>query len=64
MRFVRTFFLSEWCFGDPSQDCNVQFRAFDIKAFHDQVLGNGALPLVILEQVIEDWIGEVKSGVA
>jgi uncharacterized protein (DUF885 family) len=38
--------------------------AFDIKAFHDQVLGNGALPLVILEQVIEDWIVEVKSGLA
>ena len=37
---------------------------FDIKAFHDQVLGNGALPLVILEQVVDDWIAEVRSNTA
>lgn len=36
-------------------------ESFDIKAFHDQVLGNGALPLVILERVIEDWILEVQG---
>ena len=28
---------------------------FDIRQFHDQVLGSGALPLDILEQHIKDW---------
>lgn len=36
---------------------------FDIKAFHDQVLGNGALPLTLLEQVVEDWIAATKASV-
>jgi uncharacterized protein (DUF885 family) len=30
--------------------------AFDIRAFHDVVLGGGALPLTILEQRVDDWI--------
>ncbi|MCA6075151.1 DUF885 domain-containing protein [Fulvivirga sedimenti] len=30
--------------------------AFDIRAFHDQVLGTGSLPLVLLEQKIDGWI--------
>jgi len=29
---------------------------FDIRAFHDQVLGTGALPLPVLEKKIDDWI--------
>jgi len=29
---------------------------FDLRAFHDVVLGQGALPLQVLEQVVEDWI--------
>ena len=29
---------------------------FDIKAFHNVVLGNGVLPIGVLETVIEDWI--------
>jgi uncharacterized protein (DUF885 family) len=31
-------------------------KRFDIKAFHEQVLNTGALPLPILEQKIERWI--------
>ncbi len=31
---------------------------FDIRSFHDKVLENGALPLSILEQVINDWLTE------
>jgi len=31
-------------------------KRFDIKAFHEQVLNTGALPLRILEQKIERWI--------
>jgi uncharacterized protein (DUF885 family) len=29
---------------------------FDIRAFHDQVLNTGALPLAVLEKKIDDWI--------
>jgi uncharacterized protein (DUF885 family) len=29
---------------------------FDIRAFHDQVLSSGALPLPVLEAKIEGWI--------
>jgi uncharacterized protein (DUF885 family) len=35
---------------------------FDIKAFHDQVLGTGALPLPVLEAKIDRWIAAVKAG--
>jgi len=34
---------------------------FDIRAFHDAVLGGGALPLPILERVINDWIEASKD---
>ena len=29
---------------------------FDIRAFHEQVLGTGALPLGVLERKIDSWI--------
>ena len=29
---------------------------FDIRAFHDEVLGNGALPLNVLDEQVEAWI--------
>ncbi|TFG72022.1 MAG: DUF885 domain-containing protein, partial [Flavobacteriales bacterium] len=31
-------------------------RAFDIKAFHNQILNSGSLPLVLLEKKIDSWI--------
>ena len=34
---------------------------FDIRAFHDQVLGTGAVPLSVLEANIKTWI-ESSSG--
>lgn len=34
---------------------------FDIRQFHNAVLDNGALPLPILERVIDRWIAEQKS---
>jgi uncharacterized protein (DUF885 family) len=34
---------------------------FDMRAFHDQVLGSGALPLPILEAKIDRWIGAQKG---
>ena len=33
---------------------------FDIKAFHDTVLGGGALPLDMLERQVENWIEATK----
>ncbi len=35
---------------------------FDIRAFHDTVLGGGALPLSVLERVVDNWIEEIKVG--
>jgi len=29
---------------------------FDVRAFHDQVLGNGALPLDLLEKTVKAWV--------
>jgi uncharacterized protein (DUF885 family) len=36
--------------------------AFDIRAFHDEVLGAGALPLDVLEARIDRWIAGQKGG--
>jgi uncharacterized protein (DUF885 family) len=33
---------------------------FDLRAFHDQILGSGALPLPILETKIDRWIASVR----
>jgi uncharacterized protein (DUF885 family) len=35
---------------------------FDIRAYHDEVLGAGALPLDVLEERIDQWIAAVKAG--
>ena len=37
---------------------------FDIRAFHDQILGGGALPLDVLEARTDAWIAAVKAGKA
>ncbi|MGC1548142.1 MAG: DUF885 family protein [Rhodanobacter sp.] len=35
---------------------------FDIRAFHDEILNGGALPLDVLEARVDTWIAAVKSG--
>jgi len=37
---------------------------FDVRAFHDAVLGSGAVPLNVLEQTVTRWIGEQRRGAA
>jgi len=33
---------------------------FDIRAFHDQILSNGSLPLALLQELTLEWIEKVK----
>lgn len=37
-------------------------EAFDIRAFHDTILGGGAMPLAILERRVDDWVASIKAG--
>jgi uncharacterized protein (DUF885 family) len=37
---------------------------FDVRAFHDVVLGSGSIPLAVLEQNVDRWIGEQQRGAA
>ena len=34
---------------------------FDVRAFHDVVLRQGALPLDVLEKRVNDWIAAVQK---
>ncbi len=34
---------------------------FDLRAFHDAVLGGGAMPLDVLAQRIDAWIAQVQA---
>jgi uncharacterized protein (DUF885 family) len=35
---------------------------FDIKSFHDEILGAGAMPLDLLDSRIENWISQTASA--
>jgi uncharacterized protein (DUF885 family) len=37
---------------------------FDVRAFHDRLLGNGALPLDLLEKNVKAWVEEEKKAAA
>ena len=34
---------------------------FDVRAFHDVVLGSGSVPLNVLENNVNRWIGEQRQ---
>ena len=35
---------------------------FDIRAFHDEVLDGGALPLNVLDERVTEWVNTQKSA--
>ena len=35
--------------------------SFDIRRFHDMVVGNGSLPIAVLEEMVVDWIAAEKG---
>jgi len=37
---------------------------FDIRQFHNVVLGSGSVPIFILERLVDDWIAEKKAASA
>jgi len=37
-------------------------EAFDIRGFHDTVLGGGSVPLSVLEKRVDQWIARMKDA--
>jgi uncharacterized protein (DUF885 family) len=37
-------------------------QKFDLRAFHDEVLKNGALPLSVLEAHLKEWVAQAKKA--
>ena len=35
---------------------------FDRRAFHDEILRHGSVPLPVLERLIRDWIGDRRTA--
>jgi uncharacterized protein (DUF885 family) len=35
---------------------------FDIRHFHDTVVGNGSVPIAVLEEIVYDWIEQEKGN--
>lgn len=43
---------------------NAYAESFGIRGFHDKLLGNGALPLNVLETHMNEWVAEQKAAAA
>lgn len=37
--------------------------AFDIRRFHDRVVGNGSLPIAVLEDMVADWVAAERATI-
>jgi uncharacterized protein (DUF885 family) len=35
-------------------------KKFDLRAFHDEILAGGAMPLAVLERKMDAWAASVK----
>ena len=47
--------LRAWATAELGED-------FDIRSFHDEVLGKGAVPLSVLEQNIQEWVAQQQAS--
>ena len=49
--------------GDlPARPVGALGERFDLKAFHRVVVGNGAVPLDVLERLVQDYVEAEKQG--
>ena len=51
----------DWLCVSPKAEAELGTK-FDVRAFHEQVLGSGALPLGVLEAKLDRWIAATKAS--